>query len=152
MSFSCSTITEEILSKYAYVLDDEEKLGTMVIDTENIVQAKNEEEIVKISSFIANVATKALLKSQSNGVDKFNVLVQLKNFKVKQLNYKFIKYLATILKQLFPEKLNVATLVDPSTVFINGYDIIKTFLDKPTRKKMRFISTMGKNFNNLMDD
>jgi len=152
MSLSCEYITDEILDKYVYLLNDNEDIGTLVIDTENIIQAKNDQEIVRISSFIANVATKCLLQSQSNGIDKFNVLCKLKNFKVKQMNYKFIKYLADILKQLFPDKLNVATLVDPSPIFVNGYDVIKTFLDKPTRAKMKFISTTGKNFDRLMVD
>lgn len=151
MSFSCDHLTDEILSNYAYLLEDDEKLGTLVIDTDNIVQPKTDKEIVKVSSFIANVATRALLKSQSNGIDKFNVLVRLKNFKVKQMNYKFIKYLADILKQLFPEKLNVTTLIDPSPIFVTGWDIVKGFLDPPTRRKMKFISTIGKDFSHLME-
>ena len=151
MSFSCDYLTDEILNSYAYLLEDDEKLGTLVINTDNIIQPKNDKEIIRLSSFIANVATKALLKSQSNGLDKFNVIVKLKNFKVKQMNYKFIKYLADILKQLFPEKLNITTLVDPSPIFVTGWDIVKGFLDPPTRKKMKFKSTTGKDFSHLME-
>lgn len=152
MSFSCDHLTDEILSSYIFVLEDNNKIGTLVIDTDNIIQAKNDQEIIRISSFIANVATRSLLKSQSNGIDKFDVLVKLKNFKVKQVNYKFVKYLADILKQLFPEKLNTATLVDPSQIFVTGWDIVRTFLDPPTRKKMKFISTLGKDYSHLNDD
>ena len=41
----------------------------------------------------------------------------------------FVKYLADILKQLFPEKLRKAALVDPPSVFIHSYEIIKKFID-----------------------
>ena len=37
-------------------------------------------------------------------------LVYLENFKIKQINYQFVKYLADILKQLFPDKLRKTDL------------------------------------------
>ena len=46
-----------------------------------------------------------------------------------------------ILKQLFPDKLENCTLIDPPRFFINAYEIIKHFMDKPTRKKFRLISS-----------
>jgi hypothetical protein len=120
---------------------DADNVATFVIDTNNWKQPQTDEEIVKITTFIASVATQTLLKSQKNGANKFDVLVYMENFKVGNLNYKFIKYLADILKSLFPEKLRKATIIDPPKIFITSYEIIKTFLDKPTRKKVELIST-----------
>ena len=136
-------ITDSDIGKMVYTKEDENKqqLATFIIDTENWVSPEGEAEIMKVTSFIANVATKTLLESQRRGFEKFNVIVYLEKFKVSQLNYKFIKYLADILKALFPERLSQATIIDPPRFFISGYDVIKKFLDKPTRKKLQLIST-----------
>jgi hypothetical protein len=88
------------------------------------------------------VATQALLKSQKNGANKFDVLVYMEHFKVGNLNYKFVKYLADILKSLFPERLRKATIINPPKFFITSYEIVKTFLDEPTRKKVELVSTV----------
>jgi len=129
------------LNGMVYILNEPSELGTFVINTENWVQPQNDNEIIKVTSHIASVATNTLLKSQQMGKEKFNVIVYLEKFKVGHLNYKFIKYMTDILKQLFPERLNQATLIDPPRFFISGFDIIKKFLDKPTRRKVRMIST-----------
>ena len=102
---------------------------------------QTDDEIVKITTFIASIATQTLLKSQKNGANKFDVLVYMENFKVGNINYKFVKYLADILKSLFPEKLRKATIIDPPKIFITSYEIVKTFLDEPTRKKVELITT-----------
>jgi hypothetical protein len=133
------------ITKLIYVKEDPvgaDNVATFVIDTANWKQPQTDEEIVKITTFIANIATQALLKSQKNGANKFDVLVYMEHFKVGNLNYKFVKYLADILKSLFPEKLRKATIVDPPKFFITSYEIVKTFLDEPTRKKVELISTI----------
>jgi hypothetical protein len=132
------------ISKIIYIKEgsvDTDNIATFVIDTNNWKQPQTDDEIVKITTFIASVATQTLLKSQKHGANKFDVLVYMEKFKVGNLNYKFIKYLADILKSLFPEKLRKATIIDPPKIFITSYEIVKTFLDKPTRKKVELIST-----------
>jgi hypothetical protein len=132
------------ISKLIYMKEesvDSDNVATFVIDTNNWKQPQTEEEIVKITTFIASIATQTLLKSQKNGVNKFDVLVYMEKFKVGNLNYKFVKYLADILKSLFPDKLRKATIIDPPKFFITSYEIVKTFLDEPTRKKVELIST-----------
>ena len=86
---------------------DSDNVATFVIDTNNWKQPQTEEEIVKITTFIASIATQTLLKSQKNGVNKFDVLVYMEKFKVGNLNYKFVKYLAEILKSLIPDTAGV---------------------------------------------
>ena len=132
-------ITKIIYMKEELVSED--NVATFVIDTNNWKQPQTDEEIVRITTFIASIATQTLLKSQKNGANKFDVLVYMENFKVGNLNYKFVKYLADILKSLFPDKLRKATLIDPPKIFITSYEIVKTFLDKPTRKKVELVST-----------
>ena len=131
------------ISKIIYIKEEVEadNIATFVIDGNNWRQPQTDEEIVKITTFIANIATQTLLKSQKHGTNKFDVLVFMENFKVGNLNYKFVKYLADILKSLFPEKLRRATIIDPPKIFITSYEIVKTFLDEPTRKKVELIST-----------
>ena len=132
------------ISKIIYIKEDPvdaDNIATFVIDTNNWKQPQTDDEIVKITTFIASIATQTLLKSQKNGANKFDVLVYMENFKVGNINYKFVKYLADILKSLFPEKLRKATIIDPPKIFITSYDIVKTFLDEPTRKKVELITT-----------
>ena len=132
------------ISKIIYVNEepvDADNIASFVINTNNWKQPQTDEEIVKITTFIASVATQTLLISQNNGSNKFDVLVYMDKFKVGNLNYKFVKYLADILKSLFPDKLRKATIIDPPKFFITSYEIVKTFLDKPTRKKVELIST-----------
>ena len=132
------------ISKIIYIKEetvDADNIATFVIDTNNWKQPQTDDEIVKITTFIASIATQTLLKSQKNGANKFDVLVYMENFKVGNINYKFVKYLADILKSLFPEKLRKATIIDPPKIFITSYEIVKTFLDEPTRKKVELITT-----------
>jgi len=132
------------ISKIIYIKEDTvdaDNIATFVIDTNNWKQPQTDDEIVKITTFIASIATQTLLKSQKNGANKFDVLVYMENFKVGNINYKFVKYLADILKSLFPEKLRKATIIDPPKIFITSYEIVKTFLDEPTRKKVELITT-----------
>jgi hypothetical protein len=132
------------ITKLIYVKEDTvdvDNVATFIIDTNNWKQPQTDEDIVRITTFIANIATQTLLKSQKHGANKFDVLVYMENFKIGNINYKFVKYLADILKSLFPEKLRKATLIDPPKIFIRSYEIVKTFLDKPTRKKVELIST-----------
>jgi hypothetical protein len=145
--------TGEELSELIYIASDVD-FGTVIISTENWISPSDEKGIIKITSFMANVITKAILKSQKIKENQFDVLVYLNKFKIKQLNYQFIKYLADILKQLFPEKLRKTILIDPPQIFITSYDIIKTFIDKPTRKKISLISTNDNKslYTDIIDD
>ena len=147
------SISTETLSQMIYV-SDEVEFGTVIFSTKDWIQPSDEKDIVRATSFIANVITKALLKSQKIKENKFDVLVYLESFKIKQINYQFVKYLADILKQLFPEKLRKAVIIDPPSVFIHSYEIIKKFIDKPTRAKISLISTTENRilYNDVMDD
>lgn len=145
--------TDDGLSELIYISSDVD-FGTVIINTENWISPSDEKGIIKITSFMANVITKAILKSQKIKENQFDVFVYLNKFKIKQLNYQFIKYLADILKQLFPEKLRKTILIDPPQIFITSYDIIKTFIDKPTRKKISLISTNDNKslYTDIIDD
>jgi len=147
------SISTEKMNEMIY-LSDEIEFGTVIITTKNWIQPSDEKEIVRVTSFIANIITKAILKSQKINDNKFDVLVYLENFKIKQINYQFVKYLADILKQLFPEKLRKTVLIDPPSVFMHSYEIIKKFIDKPTRAKISLISTKENRilYDDIMDD
>ena len=146
-------ISTESLNEMIYI-SDEVEFGTVIMSTKDWIQPSDEKEIVRVTSFIANVITTALLKSQKIKENKFDVLVYLENFKIKQINYQFVKYLADILKQLFPDKLRKTVLIDPPSVFIHSYEIIKKFVDKPTRAKISLISTKENRilYDDIMDD
>jgi len=150
---SNNAISTESLSQMIYI-SDEVEFGTVIMSIKDWIQPSDEKEIVRVTSFIANVITTAILKSQKIKENKFDVLVYLESFKIKQINYQFVKYLADILKQLFPEKLRKAVIIDPPSVFIHSYEIVKKFIDKPTRAKISLISTKENRilYNDVMDD
>jgi len=150
---SNNAISTESLSQMIYI-SDEVEFGTVIMSIKDWIQPSDEKEIVRVTSFIANVITTAILKSQKIKENKFDVLVYLESFKIKQINYQFVKYLADILKQLFPEKLRKTVLIDPPSVFIHSYEIIKKFIDKPTRAKISLISTKENRilYDDVMDD
>ena len=62
-SSSNNAISTESLSQMIYVSEDVE-FGTVIFSTKDWIQPSDEKEIVRATSFIANVITKALLKSQ----------------------------------------------------------------------------------------
>ena len=153
ISATDKSISTETLSQMIYV-SEEVEFGTVIFSTKDWIQPSDEKDIVRATSFIANVITKALLKSQKIKENKFDVLVYLESFKIKHINYQFVKYLADILKQLFPEKLRKTIIIDPPSVFIHSYEIIKKFIDKPTRAKISLISTKENRilYDDIMDD
>ncbi len=132
------------LKKLIYIDSTINDIGTAIIDTEDWHQPSSEDEIIKTTSFIASVLTNTLLRSQSLGKEQFDIVVKMEKFGVKSVNFKFVKYMTSILKQLFPERLRQATLIDPPRFFITAYDMIMTFMDKPTRKKLHLISSSEK--------
>jgi hypothetical protein len=136
-----SPYSETFLKKIIYVDNQYNEKGVAVINTDQWVQPDSDDDILKMTSFIAKILSDALLKSQRLGKDRFDIIVYMEKFKVKSINYKFVKYMTGILKQLFPDKLENCTLIDPPRFFINAYEIIKHFMDKPTRKKFRLISS-----------
>ena len=80
------------IAKIIYMKEEQvdvDNIATFVIDTNNWKQPQTDEDIVRITTFIASIATQTLLKSQKHGANKFDVLVYMEKFKVGNLNYKF---------------------------------------------------------------
>jgi len=130
-------ITTKDLEKYVFLdKNDISNVKNIIIQTNSYIDPQTDREMTQIVTFIAKVFTEALLNSQKNGEEKFSVDIYLSEIKVKDINYEYMKYLTEILKQLFPERLYCARLIDPPRYFISAYEIIKKFIDPPTRKKI----------------
>ena len=130
-------ITTKDLEKHVFLdKNDISNIKNIIIQTNNYIDPSTDSEMTQIVTFIAKVFTEALLNSQKNGEEKFSVDIYLAEIKVKDINYEYMKYLAEIMKQLFPERLSCARLIDPPRYFISAYEIIKKFIDPPTRKKI----------------
>lgn len=131
------------LKKFIYT-EKIDEIGIAIINLDNWIQPESYEEMSYTTKFIVNQFLNALNISKSVGKEYFNVKIYFEKFKVKSINYKFAKYLSLTLKELFKDKLGNAILLDPPLIFINVYDILKTFLDKKTRTKIVLISTKDK--------
>jgi hypothetical protein len=122
-------------SKFCFIKNkNSNELGTICIILNNF--EKNENNNNKIIAHIIKICTNALLLSQKNGNDSFNVEIDASNISLKQLDKKLAKNLAITLQQLFPDKLNKCIIYNTPTFFYHFYDIIKIFIDKKTRNKI----------------
>jgi hypothetical protein len=80
--------------------------------------------------------TSALLYSQENNNDFFNVKVDASSIKFKHLDRKLIKLISESLQTLFPDKLNKCYIYNTTKLFNQFFDIIKLFIDKKTKQKI----------------
>jgi hypothetical protein len=137
-------INEKDLEKYVYLDVEGNKTNSIknvIIQTKYYIDPKNNDEMTQIVTFVAKKFSDTLLESQKCGEEKFSVDIYLSDLEVKDINYEYIKYLADILKQLFPERLSHARMIDAPRYFITAYDVIKKFMDPPTRKKLKFVKS-----------
>ena len=58
----------------------------------------------------------------------------------EQLDIDFFKLVIPILNETFPNKLNILYITNTTKIMKTGIKIIKNFMDKETRKKVRVIS------------
>ena len=100
----------------------------------------------KLISLVVGVITKTLLKSQENGKDFFNVIVFMGDG-TSNISKDIYIELGTLLKQLFPDKLNKCLILDPPKIFYSVLSILKhlDLFDKKTSDKVSLLSTGNSN-------
>ena len=97
-------------------------------------QDRQTEELVTV--FITTL-TQALLVSQNNGKNTFDVMVDCKDTSSKHVNYKFGKSFIALAKKVFDGNLGRCVIFNTGNLFKTVYKVISPLIDKPTREKIK---------------
>ncbi len=89
-----------------------------------------------LTTFIT-LFTEALLISQSNGINTFDVIVDCEGTTKQNIDYTFGKEMIGIMKKVFDGKLNRCVIFNTNSLFRTVYTMFKPLIDKPTRQKIR---------------
>jgi hypothetical protein len=105
---------------------------------------KNYEEFIR---YIFNVIDNILLiRKKKLNLDTMNVYVDLKDYKIKEIDYDFIKLMIHVCEGKYPDNLNIINIKNANIMIKTIYKILRPFIHKDTRKKIFFIK---KNKNEL---
>ena len=94
----------------------------------------------KLSNFIFNLLDFTIQKRKEKyNIDVLDVLVDLKDYKIKEIDYSFIKFMIAICEDKYKDCLRIIYLKNTNFMFKTIYAIIRPFINKDTRKKIFFI-------------
>jgi len=87
-----------------------------------------------------------LRKTQLN-ISTMDTFIDLKDHKLKEIDYDFIKMLIHVLQEKYPDNLKVIWVTNANIMVKTIYTIIRPFIDKETRQKIFFLKKNKKNKN-----
>ena len=98
---------------------------------------KNYENFLK---YIFSVIDKTIqLRTQHLKCSTIDAYVNLKDYKVKELDYEFIKGMIRFCEEKYPDNLRIIYIKNANFMIKSIYSIIRPFVHKDTRKKLIFI-------------
>eukprot|EP00111_Clytia_hemisphaerica_P022535 TCONS_00066252-protein len=86
---------------------------------------------------------------QAENDGTFCLVVDMKNFAMKNMDYTALRKIFWILKNCYPERLGVALIINYPWVFYGCWEIIKLWLNDVTRSKIHFC--YQKEMNDFLD-
>lgn len=104
-------------------------------------QKKYDEFIEKMKCFISKTIETNIKEIKS---DKLTISIYLKGYRLKELDYSFIKNMIRIFEEQFPDNLEIVNIFDINIVIRGIYNILKPFLSKETREKIFFVKSTNK--------
>ena len=106
---------------------------------------KNYEEFIKyIFNTIDNIL---LLRKNKLNDDTMNVCIDLKDYKIKEIDYEFIKIMIRVCEEKYPDNLNTINITNANIMIKTIYSVLRPFINKDTQKKIFFIKKNKKNKN-----
>lgn len=94
-------------------------------------------ECKELITLFIEVFTQALLISQNNKLNAFDVLVDCQDTTIKNVDYTFGKNLINIIKKAFDGNLNRCVIYNTNNIFKTVFKVITPLIDKNTRKKVQ---------------
>ena len=114
------------------------KLPLIYISTEYFVKSKNYDNLLKIIN--EKIDKTIEISKQKYNKDLFVAIVDLKNSKLAQVDYKFIRLLITKLDQEYPNNLEKLELKNMA-YFVRGiFRLVKRFIHPETQAKIVIIN------------
>ena len=80
----------------------------------------------------------SICDQQTDSDGTFCLVVDMKNFALKNMDYTALRKIFWILKNCYPERLGVALIINYPWVFYGCWEIIKLWLNDVTRSKIHF--------------
>ena len=105
-------------------------------------KSKNYEYIIK---YIFDIIEKTIvLRSQHLNIITLETYVDLKDYKLKELDLDFIKLMIHYCQEKYPDNLDIIYVKNANIMIKSLYAIIRPFVDKDTRKKIFFLKNKKK--------
>ena len=92
------------------------------------------------------------IKTNKNIEPNFDIYINLKNVKVKNADFEFLKVLIPFLENSYPEALSKLYFHNIPFIFKTTYPLIRLMIDKDTRKKIFFINKNKNISEDKLDD
>lgn len=113
------------------------KIATVSIVIKYFPTQLTQLDIKELLTVFISTFTEALLISQRNKVNKFDVLVDCEGSSTKNVNYDFGKNLITLTKHTFNDNLGRCVIFNTNSAVRTVYKIVKPLIDKDTRQKIK---------------
>ena len=128
------------LNKYIEVekliyIDDNYNINIVL---EYFYKLKNYEHVIE---YIFNIIDNSIkIAWQKFNTLQLKVYIDLKNYKIKELDIDFIKIMIHVCQDKYAENLNVIYIKNANIMIKTIYSIIRPFIDSDTRKKIFFVN------------
>eukprot|EP00298_Acanthocystis_sp_HF-20_P021341 c27635_g1_i1.p1 GENE.c27635_g1_i1~~c27635_g1_i1.p1 ORF type:complete len:234 (+),score=74.09 c27635_g1_i1:32-703(+) len=138
---SAESCPNEIATNKAYV-QGKSKAGQPIVYVHAGRHNKDARDMTEITKFIIYILESAR-KQLNNPLDKVVLVFDLSGFTLQCMDYDVVKQLITILTKYYPESLELALLVNSSSLFSGCWTVIKPWLDPVTAEKVKFVTVEG---------
>jgi len=80
------------------------------------------------------------LKSLKGPIETCTSVFSMKGFRLENMDYDFLRFLADLFQSKYPETLGLALVVDCPWIFWGIWNIVKHWIDPHTVKKIKFVN------------
>lgn len=90
-------------------------------------------------AYILKTISNAILYSQQNDYQNFDIFVHLEDVKSSNLDFKFSKDFVIMIQQVFPDRLHKCYFYDSPAFFRIFFENLLIFIDRKTQRKIQFV-------------
>lgn len=117
-----------------------ESIATVSIVVRQFPNKLETSDIKVLLTHFLEIFTQALLISQRNNINQFDVLIDCEGTTTSNIDYTFGKNFVSLMKKSFDNNLGRCVIFNANTLFKHVYSVFKKFIDKPTREKIKIFT------------